>query len=152
MGILFDILANVFVGRPIDHPFRVVNSEPSRIAVDPVEPEEERVSAKWGNRVETIKREFADDGAVWDRSTEEPNRLKPVDLDSFDWAVIRANNLSPNNFKLCKPYVLAQLAGDKLTYSEIGVILGFSESWVQRLGPRIKEAAKERAKASTPTP
>lgn len=138
---MIQVIADLFLSRaqPIEHPFV------QKATVVPVVGEVEEVDnpeyqdTDWGGQVVKARVEETEDSIDWEMKKEGKNRLKAVDLDVHDWTVIRQYGLAPDKYKLTKPYVIA---GWK--YKDIGFVLGYSESWVQRIAPRIKDAIKLR--------
>jgi DNA-directed RNA polymerase specialized sigma subunit len=132
-------------------PFDAGSNGREQMEPQEVETVETVEAVKWGaDRVvnATVRREV--DGYEFEMQDASATKLRPVPIDDIDKQVVREWNaskpatqqISLNNYKLIKPYVLA---GDR-TYKEIGIVLGLSESLVQRYGPRIKEAVKKRNK------
>ena len=143
---------NLFLTKGIEHPFGQ-----KTIAFDYVEKvEAEKVEgfekATWGkNKVVEVKvsHDLENNKFSWGLDIDKKDYLKPTALDKFDWQVIRQFNsttdkkekqISPDKFKLVKPYILRP----DITYKEIAAVLGYSVSWVQRIAPRVKDAIKLR--------
>lgn len=141
--------------KPVEHPFVKVQREREPHGQDEDVEEEESgyEETSWGEgRVVNAKATFDEDGFEFELS-DLKNRLKPIPLDIFDLDVLTAwNRANPDkeiiraNYKLLKPYIISQKVHG-MNYKGIGAVLNYSESWVQRIAPRIKEAARNRAKA-----
>lgn len=128
---------------PLPNPF--VNSSDNHI-----EYKEEFASnyqkINWGNEIKSVKFTKDEKSKSWELADKGEVKLKPVDLDKYDMDIIKSTSVKANAFKLVKPYVLADYK-----YKDIAKTLGYSLSWVQRIAPRVKEAAKIRSTA-TPSP
>jgi hypothetical protein len=141
---LYDILG---VGQKIELPKMKTKKVP---VIEKVEEEDDNYQdIKWGAG-KIVKGKVIENEEVnlfeWEVAPDGRNRLKGMELDEFDWLVIREKGLKPDSFKLAKPYIVSGWE-----YKEVAKILGYSVSWVQKIGPAVKEAAKRR-KSGSPTP
>lgn len=109
------------------------------------------VEMTWGKEdiIGKVIEDKETDAISWSIQEQGRNRLKPVDLDDLDLSYIRRWNAMPENekkqlvvntYKQMKPYILTE----GWTYAEIGQVLNYSESTVQRYGPRIKDVQRMR--------
>lgn len=130
----------------IPHPFSTTNKE-SFVVPEEVKVESDVVSTTWGTKIVNARHtsDTTTRSEEWSIENENAIRLKAVDLDDFDKAVIRSKKINIANYKLVKPYVIS----GAYTNNEIAIALNASKSWVERLTPRIKEAIKERRKSRT---
>lgn len=138
---MISFLANIFGQTKTPSPFKKIVKQIVRHEHE-VETEENIVSTTWGqSKVVKAIHLSTHDSEEW---TIEDNRtkLKNIDLDRFDRNVIQKKGLISANYKKVKPYVLAGTYSNK----EIALLLSVSKSWVERLSPRIKEAASDRMK------
>ena len=138
---MISFLTDMFRQSKTPSPFKKVVKQVDR-QQEEVEPEENIVSTTWGqSKVVKAIHLSTPDSEEW---TIEDNKtkLKNIDLDRFDRSVIQKKGLISANYKKVKPYVLSGTYSNK----EIALLLNVSKSWVERLTPRIKEAASERRK------
>lgn len=130
--------------KKIPHPF-TTNDKPSFVVSQDVEPIDNIISTTWGmSNIVKAKHTSNDKFEEWEIEGNRFVRLKAVDLDKFDIDIIRQRQINRANYKLVKPYVIA----GTYTNSEIANVLSASKSWVERLTPRIKEAARNRTKTT----
>lgn len=141
--------------KPVVHPF-VKSSEIPRQEEEVEEDDPTIEETLWGGKVVKAKVKHDETGFEYDKDHGQRNKLKPIDLDKFDKDVLRAWNTNPKNakiqihsanYKLVKPYVLSK----DYTYKEIALLMNKSISWVQRIGPRVKDAAKARQASEATT-
>jgi len=138
-------LTDLFKPTSTPHPFKKKVVVDRFHHVEEVEPEDNIVSTSWGkSKVVKAKHVTTDKFVEWSIEEKDSVRLKSVDLDKFDLAVIREKKLSIANYRLVKPYVIS----GEYTNKEIATILTASKSWVERLTPRIKEAVRNRRKSA----
>lgn len=147
MTVIDNIMKFVFpIAEAIDHPFVIKQAANVRQydKEDVEQLDEKIVETTWGqDKVVKAKHESFDGGEAWELDNgKKTGRLKSIDLDEFDWHVIREKDINPNSFKLLKPYIVANWK-----YKDIAPIIGYSLSWVQDIAPRVKEAIKLRKKA-----
>ena len=142
---MIKLLKSLLTPDPTPHPFQrghVSNVVDIPQAAPGVE------SVKWGqNRIVSATVQTQGTSIEWDTGDKGGDRLKPVDLDSYDMEVIRGRQINPSKYKLVKPYVIA----GEWTNAEIAKVIGMSVSWVERMAPRVRDAAKLRRDAS-PSP
>ncbi len=132
-------ILSFFTPEVIQHPFKLK-------AVQSVELIEDAtvLPVTWGlNKVVPAKKMSGTDFISWQLPDSESKRLSPTTLDEHDWVVIRSKKVSPDKYKLVKPYVIAQYSN-----KDIAAILKMSVSWCEKLTPRIKEAIKLRIAAT----
>lgn len=122
---------------PLLHPF---SKEDIAAAFPEKEQESSLKQISWGN-ARTVKAivEQRGDSKAWTLPRAEMGKLKPVKLDAYDIEIIRARKLNGNNFKLCKPYVLAGLKN-----AETAKAVDMSLSFVERYSKPIKDANAQR--------
>ena len=143
--------------KPVPHPFVKVAVVARQEELTEEEPEVE--TTLWG-KGKTVKAKVtrSEDGFEYDITPDGKNKLKLMPLDDFDRQVLHEYNVNPKNekvqvlsanYKLVKPYVLSK----NYTYKEMSLLIDpkMSVSTLQRIGPRIKEAAKRRQAAKAPT-
>ena len=71
-----------------------------------------------------------------------------MELDKFDRAVIKQHGQKEKDWILLKPFIVAGW-----TYPEITDVIEFSQSWIERRGPKIKKAIILRKRAAAnPSP
>lgn len=139
---------SLFGKEKITHPFVNVKKERD-LVYDNVEEVKGLEDVKWGAGLKKARIEQNNISISWEvDGLKKGDRLRGMDLDDFDWVTIREWNknpdnrkkmIQPNSYKLVKPYVVA---GWK--YKEIGLVLGYSERWVQDIAPKVKQAMRNR--------
>lgn len=138
MTVLFEYIKNFVTPSPPDHPFKAVTKVVTPVT-EHVEPDDIK-SVNWGdNNVVKAKTEVGTDFMSWEQLDKGKTKLSPVDLDDYDMTIIRQKSINTNNYKLVKPYVVAGWSNE-----QIASVLGRSRSWVERLSPRVRDAAKLR--------
>ncbi len=129
-----DFVNSLFGKEKICHPFE--NKKGERLTFDNMEEVKGLEDVKWGAGIKKARIEQNDISISWEvDKVKKGDRLRAMDLDSFDMEIIRGCQVKPNAYKLVKPYVEA---GWK--YKEIGIVLGYSERWVQDVAPKVKQA------------
>lgn len=110
----------------------------------------------WGKSTKRLKFTKHEGGAEFDLG-DGKNRLKMVQLDEYDMEVLQEYNrgkdkkrhITPAHMIKVKRYLVNQK--EKYSYKEIAQLINMSQSYVQKIGPRVKDAMRLRA-AANPSP